>query len=462
MIVVSKLKQSGMSLIELMIAMVLGVFLMLGIVEIFSGTKATYNMQDGLSRIQENARFATGVLGREVKLAGVLGCGSMTSFATTSSRPQPVINYIANTADPLLVGAEMTAGVRGYEFTGTAPGATAYALPFSAPATVVIAATSWGPPLPATPLLAGQVVAGSDVLVIRYARSPQAVINAAFPGTAAAAPQVILHDVPAVPADYLVNGAVYVASDCAKGTIFLGQRVSSTTLNAPTPQNTSPWTSEETYGGASGITYLSSVSISAYYVGVGASGEPSLFRAALQPNAAGVMAVVREELVEGIESMQLLFGIPVAARTPGIPATAPAADQFYYREGADNFVTAADIADVTFTGMNDLNSFSSLYPNPVNIARRWQNVRSVKIALLIRSPEQVRTDLDEVIYEVGRNTGRTIAVPNATVAATRINPQDDRRLRQVYELVVQPRNQVAQRALPSPTAPPPPPPPPPP
>jgi len=147
--------------------------------------------------------------------------------------------------------------------------------------------------------------------------------------------------------------------------------------------------------------------------------------------------------------MQILYGTPTAAPVPGVPATAPARDQLYYREGADNFVTATNIANVAFDGMNDLRAVNPLYPNPVDIDRRWRNVRSVKISLLLRSPTEVRTDLDTQTYELGRNTGRTLAVPNATVASVQINPQDDRRLRQVYEIVVQPRNQMAQRALPT-------------
>lgn len=66
--------QRGLTLIELMIAMLLGVFLIGGILQIFISSKQTYRMQENLSRLQENGRFALDFLGRDIRMTSYWGC----------------------------------------------------------------------------------------------------------------------------------------------------------------------------------------------------------------------------------------------------------------------------------------------------------------------------------------------------------------------------------------------------
>ena len=63
-------RQRGMSLVELMVAMTIGLIITVVIANLFLGTKETYRTQDDLSRMQENLRFAFQVIGRTVRLAG--------------------------------------------------------------------------------------------------------------------------------------------------------------------------------------------------------------------------------------------------------------------------------------------------------------------------------------------------------------------------------------------------------
>jgi type IV pilus assembly protein PilW len=65
----------GLSLIELMIAMVLGLFLIGGVISIFVSNQQSFRDNEGLARIQENARFAFEQLSREVRDAGSIPCG---------------------------------------------------------------------------------------------------------------------------------------------------------------------------------------------------------------------------------------------------------------------------------------------------------------------------------------------------------------------------------------------------
>jgi len=66
-------KQTGLSLIELMIAMTLGLILMFGVVQIFISSKQTYTVVTSQSQTQENARVLKHFLGRGLRHAGYWG-----------------------------------------------------------------------------------------------------------------------------------------------------------------------------------------------------------------------------------------------------------------------------------------------------------------------------------------------------------------------------------------------------
>lgn len=66
--------QIGMTLIEIMIAMLIGVFLIGGVLQVFVGSKQTNTMLETLSRIQENGRYALGFLSDGVRMTGYMGC----------------------------------------------------------------------------------------------------------------------------------------------------------------------------------------------------------------------------------------------------------------------------------------------------------------------------------------------------------------------------------------------------
>ncbi|KEQ15015.1 PilW family protein [Endozoicomonas numazuensis] len=67
-------KQAGLSLVEMMVAMLLGLILIAGIGHLFLSANRTYMLQDELSRIQENARFAIDLIARDIRMAGSTGC----------------------------------------------------------------------------------------------------------------------------------------------------------------------------------------------------------------------------------------------------------------------------------------------------------------------------------------------------------------------------------------------------
>jgi type IV pilus assembly protein PilW len=67
-------RESGLSLIEIMIALVLSMMLLIGTASIFISNKRIYREQDHMGRLQENARFIMQKLFDEIRMSGYVGC----------------------------------------------------------------------------------------------------------------------------------------------------------------------------------------------------------------------------------------------------------------------------------------------------------------------------------------------------------------------------------------------------
>ncbi|WP_239796127.1 PilW family protein [Candidatus Nitrotoga arctica] len=62
--------QEGFSLVELMIAITLGLIVLLAVGSIFIGSRQTYRVQEDNARLQEAGRYALEVIGRSIRQAG--------------------------------------------------------------------------------------------------------------------------------------------------------------------------------------------------------------------------------------------------------------------------------------------------------------------------------------------------------------------------------------------------------
>jgi type IV pilus assembly protein PilW len=65
-------RQSGLTLIELMVGLALGVLLLFGVGLLFSQNKQSYLQNEQLARLQEEARFAMEELSRDISMAGFM------------------------------------------------------------------------------------------------------------------------------------------------------------------------------------------------------------------------------------------------------------------------------------------------------------------------------------------------------------------------------------------------------
>jgi len=66
----------GLTLVELMVAVAVSMILFIGIAQIFVANKRAYRLQDDNSHIQENGRFATGMITQDLRRAGYYGANS--------------------------------------------------------------------------------------------------------------------------------------------------------------------------------------------------------------------------------------------------------------------------------------------------------------------------------------------------------------------------------------------------
>ena len=115
-------RQGGFSLVELMVALTLGLVIIGGVISIFLTNQQAFRTTEGLSRLQENARISFELMSRELRQAGGNPCG--TKFVTN----------ILKTND---WSTDWNAGtIVGYESTADAP-----SIPFGTAAAERVAGT---------------------------------------------------------------------------------------------------------------------------------------------------------------------------------------------------------------------------------------------------------------------------------------------------------------------------------
>lgn len=91
----------GLSLIELMISILLGIILSIGIVTIYIESKNNYQAEDEIARIQENGRYTLSLLKRELTLAGFFAGKLNTDEMTPSAVGTDCTtgNWVLDTSD---------------------------------------------------------------------------------------------------------------------------------------------------------------------------------------------------------------------------------------------------------------------------------------------------------------------------------------------------------------------------
>lgn len=385
--------QRGFSLVELMVALTLGLLLIGAVSAIFVGARNGYVTSSGISSQSDSARFSTDFLARALRSAGYIGCNA-----------PPRTNDIFATESVLTGFAGNTFGgnpVSGYEASGSNPGQT-----LTLPATFAAdnTATDWTPNLPTAPAAlktqmgllgtaAGNVVSGSDILIVYGSQAgltPAPVTNA---GTGPSH-SLTLPTGYATLSSLLPVGSLAVMSDCGKSTAFQITAVNDASktithsANSTMTMGNSTGTFPITFN--SGFVYVPTTTF--YYIGLGADGDAALFKSDLSlQSSAGDYKMVATELAPDVENMQVLYGVNPTA----------------IRNGATSYVRADQVTGVCTDAS-------------------WNCVVSVSVALLVSSPTGV--------------VPVPSAAPQYTLLGTTVNAPQDTRQRQVYQVTVALRN----------------------
>jgi type IV pilus assembly protein PilW len=80
-------QQSGMTLIELMVALAIGSFLMIGAMTVFMQSRTTFRVTESVSRLQETARFALDAIEPDVRMAQYWGLTTRSSAIVGAALP---------------------------------------------------------------------------------------------------------------------------------------------------------------------------------------------------------------------------------------------------------------------------------------------------------------------------------------------------------------------------------------
>lgn len=178
--------QRGVTLIELMVAMVLGLLVAGGIVTVFSSTSSSSKAQSQLARLQEEGRFAIARLSDDLGMANGLYCSNTGGTAKAGSSGTLLLDQLRSPtvyANGLIGGVGATSG--GLADVTTAWGGGYPAKPvaaYSMPSFLYMrgydckltACTPLNPTtvgLPAMGTTDGKRVKGADVLTVRYVNS---------------------------------------------------------------------------------------------------------------------------------------------------------------------------------------------------------------------------------------------------------------------------------------------------
>ena len=83
-------RMQGLTLIETMVAITISLILMAGAITLFINNKVTYEVNDNLSRLQENARFAIEFMLDDLRMVGFFGCSTPRMRSKTALLPPAV------------------------------------------------------------------------------------------------------------------------------------------------------------------------------------------------------------------------------------------------------------------------------------------------------------------------------------------------------------------------------------
>lgn len=378
------LRIRGFSLLELMVALALGLLLSAGILTLFQGTSQTNKLQNGLARLQENGRFAATRMDNDLRMTGAQYCSNFTGGAAASTAV-PVIALRApmvfaehlNLPDPgpdqagSGIAAMNSLDASGYP--AVADAAAAYPL---SPRYFVQGyqcdgagdcAANLPSTMPAQGVAAGDRAQGSDVLTVRYQRGSGWPIVSSPCSTGST---LTLN--PGTNDDTLniAAGDKVLVSDCQSPSILPVASVAGTNLTLDTVlTGSSPACQNPGNRDMRAFNFSKDFATISYYVGLREDDNPDA-----RPNSGEPLRLVpvlirrengvEQELVRGVDEVKFSYGVQDNA-------------------GNTRFMTA-----------NEVDAGGALCPPaPPGVTTEpgclWRAVRTIEAHLLVNTTDEV-------------------------------------------------------------------------
>jgi type IV pilus assembly protein PilW len=285
----------GFSLVEMMVAVTLGLVVSAAVVGAFVASRSSYQSTSGIANLSDSGRFALMYMENAVRNAGFMACGAATRTISNLNAEATNLFYAPGPSgyfEPM----------GGFEAASTGP-TNSYTV-----SQTVGAAANWNPNLDgafASIPAANAPIKNNDILVVRS--SAPSSLPVYVTGTTATTFTI---NSPGT----FATGQLAIVSDCTKSVLFqISSLVPSGTTatigftggtgpgNSGVPPISIPTAFPTPPGGAEVMPLQTTI----YYIGVGVDGDGALYSATMAPNN----TLTVSELAPDIEAMQILYGV---------------------------------------------------------------------------------------------------------------------------------------------------------
>lgn len=449
-------RQQGVTLIELMIAMVLGLLVAAGIVTVFASTSSSNKAQTQLARLQEEGRYAITRMGTDLRMTNGQYCTNSGGVAKQGSGGL----YLDHLRSPMvyaksLIGtaAGAVSGALGDVTTiwGTTSGSAVYpAAPtaaYSMPAflfmrgydcTTTTACTPIDPTtagLPAMGLTQGSRVKGASVLTVRYV-SPSSGWSIGSPGGSSIATSSSVGTISSItlqplsgepPAANFKSGDLAMLADCSNAQIFAATYGSGKVTPDPannfagsSPAAQQPESAPRLYdvnNDLQTVTYYLKV------VSVNNDGNAPFTGALMRRVNGGTTNSTHggseDELVRGIERLDFKYGVQDAT-------------------GQTSFLTAQQIEAASATSSNcppaEFNAVTT-------VGCLWRGVNSIEVNILMSGQLPLYTlSGNDMFYSYNADTNPGLLPPSGHATKPSDQGFPDQMLRRQFTALVAVRN----------------------